>query len=101
MKNHQQDDSAPHRDQHGRQAEAILVDRADPKIRGQYNPGHACAQDAYDDVEQEAFSLSHKRTGYPADDSPIEEPHDKVYQFVFSRVNIEDHGSSVFVRTLA
>lgn len=87
MKNHQQDDSASRRDQHGRKAEVILVGHAEPEIRDQDTPGYARAQDAYNDIEQDTFSLSHQRTAHPTDDSSIEEPHNEVYQIIFSGVN--------------
>jgi hypothetical protein len=46
MKDRPQDYSAPHCYQHGREAEVVLVDRIDLKIRSQSKPGQKCTQDA-------------------------------------------------------
>ena len=40
-----------------REAEVLLVDRANTQHRGQYQASHKCAHNAYDDVDQEALPV--------------------------------------------
>lgn len=63
----EQDDRTPQRYQESRYAEVVLVDRADPKIRGYDVTGYERADDAHDDIEEDALLgiRLHDDTGYP------------------------------------